>query len=254
MSVSDSGPERESGAVVSFTERRAAAGQASRSWFDRPAAFVVALVLALGVLLCSGWTNYNSVKALTAVTASKGSLPPVDPGSPTGYADGMRRVIMPRGVDGCYWIMNAQRMAHEGKWRVRQMPDDNLPSGREMHWSHLFLWRLILLGWISTTFTGLPIGAVIENAAVWAALPIHALVIIGLPLAVRKSFGWSAAALLALAMATVYTFASYFLVGSPDHHGPAAIIGSGTRVFLVGDPFLWALHGNHIHEFKPLLL
>lgn len=190
-------------------------------WLDRPATFVLSLLLGLGILAGNAWTNLNSIEALTDTTFTQ-ALPEVDASSPTGYADGMRRVIMPQGLDGYQWIMIAQRVASEGKWRVREVDYDNFPAGREFHWSHLFVWWLVAMGRITAAITGLPLGAAIESAAVWAPLPLHALFLAGIPLAIRKSFGWLAAALLTLGMATVYTFASLFSVGMPDHHGLVA--------------------------------
>jgi hypothetical protein len=192
-----------------------------RCWLDRPATFALSLLLGLGILAGNAWTNWNSIEALTATTLTQ-ALPEIDPSSPTGYADGMRRVIMPQGLDGYHWIMIAQRMASEGKWRIREVDYDNFPAGRAFHWSHLFAWWVVAMGSITAANTGLPLGAAIESAAVWAPLPLHALFLAGIPLAIRKSFGWVAAALLTLGMATVYTFASYFSVGMPDHHGLAA--------------------------------
>src|SRR4051812_17409687 len=139
-------------------------------WLDRPATFVLSLLLGLGILAGNAWTNLNSIEALTATTFTQ-ALPEVDPSSPTGYADGMRRVIMPQGMDGYHWIMIAQRVASEGKWRIREVDYDNFPAGRAFHWSHLFVWWLVAMGRITAAITGLPLGAAIESAAVWAPLP-----------------------------------------------------------------------------------
>jgi len=115
--------------------------------------------------------------------------------------------------------MNAQRMAREGLWRIREMPDDNAPIGREMHWSQFLLWWLVLLGWLGTFFTSLPLGASIEAAAVWCVVPLHLLLAIGLPISLRKVFGSPACALLAFGIGGFYCTASLFFAGECDHHG-----------------------------------
>ena len=109
-------------------------------------------------------------------------------------------------------------MAHEGAWRIRHMPDDNAPYGRDMHWSQFLLWWLVVLGLIVAFFTGLPLGAAIESAAVWCVVPLHILAI-ALPLSLRKAFGTGACVLLAFGIGGFYPMASLFFAGQCDHHG-----------------------------------
>jgi hypothetical protein len=159
----------------------------------------------------------ESVKVATDVFSS--TLPDIDFSSPTGYAGGQRIVLMARGIDSCHWIMNAQRMAHEKQWRIRQMPDDNAPYGRDMHWSQFLLWWLVISGRIVAYFTGMPLGAAIESAAVWCVVPLHLLLVIALPLSLRKVYGTGACALLAFGIGGFYPLASLFFAGQCDHHG-----------------------------------
>ena len=146
-------------------------------------------------------------------------LPPIDASSATGYSSGQRVVLMARGIDGCHWIMNAQRMAHEGLWRIREMPYDNAPYGRDMHWSQFLLWWLVLSGYECAFLTGLPLGAAIEAAAVWCVVPLHLLLAIALPLSLRKVFGATSCALLAFCLGGSYSTALLFFAGQCDHHG-----------------------------------
>jgi len=188
-----------------------------RAWFDRPLIFLLAVGFSCAVIAANAVARLESIKVATATT--RYALPKLDPGSPTGYAGGRRVVVMPRALDGCHWIMNAQRMAHEGLLRVRTMPDDNAPAGRPLHWSHFILWWMVGLGHIWHGITGLPLGAAIEDSAAWCLLPIHLLFAILLPWSLRKVFGWFACSLLAIGIGAFYGFASLFFVGSPDHHG-----------------------------------
>lgn len=188
-----------------------------RAWFDRPLIFLLAAGFSCAVIAANAVARLESIKVATATT--RYALPRLDPGSPTGYAGGRRVMVMPRAVDGCHWIMNAQRMAHEGLLRVRTMPDDNAPAGRPLHWSNFILWWMVGLGHIWQIITGLPLGAAIEDSAAWGLLPIHLLFAVLLPWSLRKVFGWFACALLTIGIGASYGFASLFFVGSPDHHG-----------------------------------
>ena len=173
--------------------------------------------LSCMLIFFNAHTRLESVKVATEVHSS--TLPDIDYSSPTGYASGQRVVLMARGIDGCHWIMNAQRMAHEGHWRIRQMPDDNAPYGRDMHWSQFLLWWLVILGRMVAYFTGLPLGAAIESASVWCVVPLHLILAIALPLSLRKVYGTGACALLAFGIGGFYPMASLFFAGQCDHHG-----------------------------------
>jgi len=189
----------------------------SRAWFDTPLIFILAVAFSCAVIAANAVARLESIKVATATT--RYALPKLDAGSPTGYSGGRRVLVMPRAVDGCHWIMNAQRMAHEGLFRVRTMPDDNAPAGRSLHWSTFILWWMVGLGSIWHGLTGLPLGAAIEDSGAWCLLPIHLLFAIVLPWSLRKVFGWGASALLTIGIGASYGFASLFFVGSPDHHG-----------------------------------
>ena len=127
---------------------------------------VLAVVVAIGIswafVLSDSATRY--LRIITSMSCTMGtSLPNVDPTSMTGYELGMRRVILPPiGADGCHWIMHTQKMLHDGGWRIRFTDNDNAPDGREIHWSHSFIWWLIILGKIHSTITGLPLPASVE--------------------------------------------------------------------------------------------
>ena len=178
------------------------------------------IIFSCGVILWNAKTRLDSVRIATFQNA--GTLPKFDPVSPTGYVSGQRvMVLRGAGIDTCHWVMNAQRMAHDGLWRIRRMPDDNSPLGREMHWSQLLLWWLVLTGWVVSLLTGWPLGASIEAAAIWCVVPWHLFLVVALPLSLRRVFGTAACALLALGIGMSYPVASLFFAGECDHHGIA---------------------------------
>lgn len=193
--------------------------------------FVLAVAFAWGMIGLNAWPRVQAIHRLTE--AGRYALPAIDPGSPTGYRDGLRTVILPtRGLDGYHWIMAAQRLAGGDGWRIRYSPDDNAPEGRPLHWSQPLIWWLVALGWAGSFFNHLPTVASIERCAVWATVPIHALAVLLLPLALRRPLGWYASALLAAAMGCAYPFASLFFAGSPDHHGLVAFALLTCALFL----------------------
>lgn len=150
-------------------------------------------------------------------------FPAVDPSSPTGYEMGMRKVILPQvGVDGCHWIMHTQKLLADGGWRIRFTDIDNYPVGREIHWSHGFIWWLIFLGKIHSISTELPLPASIEAVAPYANTLILVFLIMFSPWIVYRRFGPIAASGLALGLSSIYVFYEFFMVGNADHHGIAA--------------------------------
>ena len=198
--------------------------------YSGPLIFILAVALAWSVIGLNTWNRMRRIEAATAT--SRFDLPEKDPASPTGYKGGLRTVVLERGTDGYHWIMAAQRMAAEGIWRARWSPDDNAPDGRSMHWSQPLLWWMIALGAFLSRITGLPFGAAIEQCAVWSTVPIHMLLVLAIPLSIRRAFGWTAAGILAAAMGCVYPFASLFFAGAPDHHGFVAAALLATALFL----------------------
>ncbi len=149
--------------------------------------------------------------------------PKIDPESPTGYEMGMRNLILPPvGTDGLHWVMHTQKLLHEGGFRIRYTDNDNVPDGREIHWSHGFIWWLILLGKIHSTITGLPLAASVEAVSPYANTLIFAAMIAGLPWILYRRFGAIAASGFAISLGTIYTFYEFFMIGNADHHGFAA--------------------------------
>jgi hypothetical protein len=192
--------------------------------------FILALSFAWGTIGVNAWLRLERIHVATLT--SQFPLPALDAGSATGYKGGLRTMILPRGTDGYHWIMAAQRMAAQKAWRERWSPDDNSPVGRPMHWSQPLLWWMVTLGLIASWQSGIPLGACIEQCAVWSTVPLHLAVVLVFPLLVRRALGWGAAGLLSLMLAVNYSFASLFFAGAPDHHGLVAAALVGCALFL----------------------
>src|SRR5207342_3356262 len=95
--------------------------------------------------------------------------PPVlsEAASPTGYAAGLRRLIVPEHNNESYqWIAQTQQMLAHGEARVRHVDYDNAPFGREVRTPSLYRWWLGLVAWCDQIFSGRPLGQAVERAAV----------------------------------------------------------------------------------------
>jgi hypothetical protein len=185
------------------------------------------VILAItGTLLFIGmdsWTRYTRILSCTKASMGAATPPKIDPESPTGYELGMRNLILPPvGTDGLHWVMHTQKLLQQGGWRIRFTDNDNVPDGREIHWSHGFIWWLIALGTIHSTLTGLPLAASVEAVSPYANTLIFVAMIAGLPWILYRRFGAIAASGFAISLGTIYTFYEFFMIGNADHHGFAA--------------------------------
>ncbi len=183
---------------------------------------ITAIVGTLLFVASDSWTRYTRI--LSCSEASMGTpSPQIDPTSPTGYELGMRNLILPPvGTDGLHWIMHTQKLLHDGGWRIRYTDNDNVPDGREIHWSHGFIWWLMILGKIHSAITGLPLPASVEAVSPYANTLIFVAMIAGLPWILFRRFGPIAASGFAISLGTIYTFYEFFMIGNADHHGIAA--------------------------------
>ncbi len=183
---------------------------------------ITAIAGTLLFVASDSWTRYTRI--LLCSEASMGTpAPQIDPTSPTGYEMGMRNVILPPvGTDGLHWIMHTQKLLQDGGWRIRFTDNDNVPDGREIHWSHGFIWWLIALGKIHSAITGLPLAASVEAVSPYANTLIFVAMIAVLPWILFRRFGPIAASGFAISLGTIYTFYEFFMIGNADHHGIAA--------------------------------
>lgn len=160
--------------------------------------------------------------------------PAIDAKSPTGYAGGVRSMILPEaGEDTAHWVMQTQTMIARGDWRIRSVDYDNAPAGRDVHWSALFHWWLELLARIDHLVTGQPLGIAVERAALTAGPVMFGLMLLGLVPLLNRRFSPTASALFAVGAVTTSTFYTDFLPGRADHHGLVNLCGLLMVLFLV---------------------
>lgn len=88
-------------------------------------------------------------------------LRPVGHAEPVGQG---RRVFLDN--DPYCWLTYARTLAEGGGWRVRRTDIDNVPHGREVHWSQSVSWCLLALGSLLRTATGVSWREALEAGAV----------------------------------------------------------------------------------------
>jgi hypothetical protein len=183
--------------------------------------WIVVLALACGFLL---WLEAGRIRRVEAVSDMVGTEAVADPASPTGYAGGLRRFIVPEHNNDSYqWIAQTQQMLADGEWRVRHVDYDNAPLGREVRSPSPYRWWLGFLAWVDHHASGRPLGQAVDQAALYSDALLHLLLLVGGAGFVAWRFGAFPAGLLSLALTAVFPLGGAFLPGQPDDHGLALL-------------------------------
>lgn len=198
----------------------------ARAWLILP-------FLALGFTL---WVNHVRVQQVEYVSQlAIGQSVKTDAASPTGYAGGIRMLIVPgHNNDSYQWIAQTQQMLAAGEWRLRHVDYDNAPFGRTVESASPYRWWLGLVAWLDHFASDRPIGQSVERAALHADPLLHVLLLLGGAILVARHFGVFAAALVSAGMAAIYPFAGSFLPGQPDDLALSHILaGAGMLSMLI---------------------
>ena len=87
--------------------------------------------------------RWQRVDYVTGIAEWSVSAPTLSATSATGYAEGVRRLIVPGHNNNSYqWIMQTQQMVAGGDWRLRHVSYDNAPQGRGTHAPAGYRWWL----------------------------------------------------------------------------------------------------------------
>lgn len=202
--------------------------------------WILALAAALGFVASDGASRMRAVQLLTDMRVPGSAPPAEDPASPTGYALGVRNLVLPNiGVDGYHWILQTQRMLAGDGARIRWVDYDDAPQGREVHWSSSFRWWLAGLAWLHGKASGEPLAISVERVAPYANTLLLAAILLAVTPLVAWRFGALPAALFALALPAVNPFYELFATGYPDHHGLAAAFAMLAVLLLVAGGAGW---------------
>ncbi|HTL67373.1 MAG TPA: hypothetical protein VL200_06915 [Lacunisphaera sp.] len=176
--------------------------------------WLLAPLLAFGFIVWMAAARIHRIEYVTNLVETETAL---DPTSPTGYAGGLRKLIVPEHNNDSYqWIAQTQQMLAGGEWRVRHVSYDNAPAGRTVLTPSPFRWWLALVSWIDRQVAGHSPGLAVENAALYAGPALQLLLLTGVVAFVIWRFGSLSAILVAVAITTLFPFAGWFLAGQPD--------------------------------------
>jgi hypothetical protein len=179
--------------------------------------WIIAPLAALGFLL---WLDTSRLYRADYITNLAETEAAVDPASPTGYAGGLRQLIVPEhNTDSCQWIVQTQQMLAHGEWRVRHVGYDNAPIGRTVLTPSPYRWWLGLVAKVDHAISGRPPGLSVERAARIADPVLHALLLLSAVLFAAWRFGRWPAVLLSVAIVTLFPFGGTFLPAQPDDDG-----------------------------------
>ena len=154
---------------------------------------------------------------------------------PARFPDGehTRNMVITFAPDGRWWIMHAERMAREGLWRIRSTANDNAPDGREVHWSSLPAWNLVVLGRILAPWNPREDLSGIEWAALFVGpVTLFLFLLLGFFVSIR-AFGRVIALAFPLAVLAARSLQGFFRAGESDHHGLVSMFGMFGVLFLL---------------------
>lgn len=207
----------------------------------RPHLWILAPLACLGFLL---WMTVARVHRISHVTNLVETETVADPASPTGYAGGLRKLIVPgHNNDSYQWIAQTQQMLAGGEWRLRHVSYDNAPAGRTVLTPSPFRWWLALVSWIDRIVAGHSPGLAVESAALYAGPALQLLLLPGVAAFVMWRFGALSAILVAVAVTTLFPFAGWFLAGQPDDNALVLTCALGSVLPL--------LAGIKVHTKEP---
>lgn len=177
-------------------------------------AWMVVLLLALSFTI---WVDARRIQRIEHIAAlSRGDSVP-SAASPTGYAGGIRERVLPDHEGRSYeWIAQTQHLLAQGKWRVRQIEEENAPHGRATHAASPYRWWLGLVAYCDHLLNGHPLGIAVERAALYADPLLHLLILAGITLFAARHFGPLPASLVAVGGTALFPFAAGFLPGVPE--------------------------------------
>jgi hypothetical protein len=180
------------------------------------------------------WSTHVRVQRAVYVTGLAAAADAQDPRSPTGYAGGLRELIIPeRNEASFHWISQTQQMFAQGQFRVRHVDYENAPRGREVTSPSPYRWWLGLVAYLDHSLSGRPLGMSVERAALYADPLLQAILVLGASAFVAWRFGGFAAALVSVGLVGLFPFSSGFLPGMPDDQGLAQILALGSLLALL---------------------
>lgn len=146
--------------------------------------------------------------------------------SPTGYARGVRNLVVPELQHATFqWIPQAQLAMEESRTRVRWVTYDNAPAGRATHLASPYRWWLEALTGFDEAVSGRPRGAALENVTLQAGPALQFVLFAFTAAFIAWRFGAFAAGLVGVGLLLLFPLSGLFLPGHPDDGGLRAGVG-----------------------------
>lgn len=154
--------------------------------------------------------------------------------SPTGYAGGVRKLVLPESnYESLQWIAQTQEMLARREWRLRHIGSDNAPVGRPTFAPSPYRWWLGAVAWADCQLSDRPLGQSVERAAVLGGPVLQLLLLVGATVYAARFLSPLSAGLLAAALAFGFPFASNFLSPLPGDRALAQVLAVWTVLPLV---------------------
>lgn len=166
---------------------------------------------------------------------------------PSGSADAGTQHLSKRFFldnDSYYWITYAREMAKTGEWRIRYTYVDNVPYGREVHWSQSVSWLLVAFGFLRHCGTSEPMFKAIETASILVNPFLLLLFTSIFSWLIAQRMGVIAAVFFALMFATLPDVLWMFHPFHLGHHGLHLASSLGTLLCLVLGGLGWVAKGQ----------
>jgi hypothetical protein len=180
--------------------------------------WIVVPICALALIYWFNRVRVQRIETLSGLAGGEALV--VDAKSPTGYAAGLRQLLLPERDGTSYqWVLQTQQMQAERTWHLRRTTYDNAPIGRPVTSASAYRWWLGAVAAVDRALFGHSSGIALENAAKWADPALHGLLLIVLTCLVAWLFNRWAAAVVALALLGLFPLSGNFAAGLPDDRG-----------------------------------
>ncbi len=193
---------------------------------------IIVPLVALGFVLWTDHVRIERVETLSRLAGGDALTP--DAASSTGFAGGVRRIVLPERSGHDYeWMAQTQQMLAAEAWRVRHTTYDNAPAGREVWTASPYRWWLAFLARVEHATSGRALGTLVEEMSIRANPLLRGLLFVAVAAAMAWRLGILAGGVAALGVASLFPLTSIYSGGRVDDHGLMLAAGLASFLLLV---------------------